>query len=256
MPGLRALRLPQGQQLREAHGPELRSLRTATRLARKGETHLLKPLAESFTQETHEHGQTSTRSTRQKQALQQTPGAYLSRLIPERFEPAAISFLTVILLAWVYRRYFMYVPELDPEKSRDAEVSFRYWRHDLFGCFEEPALCITACGLPCISLADSTTKVGLASFWITVVVSSLLCAANLLVVFLPWCIFALYCMWHRQHLRSLFEMEDKGGRTIWSDCLLYLCLWPCTLTQDARQVKDACETGHPSVVRPRRLPWD
>lgn len=181
----------------------------------------------------------------------ETPGSRMSRAIPDEWEPAVCWFLTIVLMAFFYKRLALYVPDLDPSKVQDPSLNFKEWRHDLFDCCGEPFFCLMALIFPSISLADNLTKTRLGAFFATVIVSALLIALNFMVLILPWCAFAMYCTFHRQRLRNAFEMEQDDG-SMWTDCLLYLFCNPCTLTQDARHIQEAAQAGHPAVERDRR----
>merc|ERR1719263_2268082 len=66
-----------------------------------------------------------------------------------------------------------------------------------------------------------------------------------------WLLIAIVCAGYRQELRIKFNMKNQGGMTYVQDCLLYCCCTVCALTQEARQVEDACsKVGEPIQVIP------
>merc|ERR1719456_116304 len=78
----------------------------------------------------------------------ETPGSRMSRAIPDEWEPAVCWFLTILLMAFFYKRLALYVPDLDPSKVQDLSLNFKEWRHDLFDCCGEPFFCLMALIFP------------------------------------------------------------------------------------------------------------
>lgn len=193
---------------------------------------------------------TSAANATQRLASQVTPGTRLSRVVPDEWKPAVTWFFTIVLFAFFYKRLAFYVPDLDPAKVNDTTLSFKGWRHELFDCGNASLFCLMSLVFPSLGLADNLTKTRSGAFFATVIASAFLIAMNFMVLVLPWCAFAVYCTYHRQQLRDAFEMEPDDN-SMYTDCLLYLFCNPCTLTQDARHIREAAQAGHPAVERER-----
>merc|ERR1711908_232966 len=122
----------------------------------------------------------------------ETPGSRMSRAIPDEWKPAVTWFCSILLFAFFYKRLVFYVPDDDPSKAQNLDLSqsFKEWRHDLFDCCGEPLFFMMSCLFPSISLADSCTKTRLGAFFATAAVSGALISLNFMVLVLPWCAFA------------------------------------------------------------------
>lgn len=163
---------------------------------------------------------------------------WLQLLLLNFFLLAYVLFVCVV--AFFYYRQKPVKEALLPEA--EEMVGLDDWKYGLCECCSEPSICLWACCCPAIRWADTLGMTGLISFWLAF---SIYVGIDFVGGFageaLFWMLLAIICAGYRQELRIKFGMRRRGGLTYVEDCLLYCCCWLCVMTQEARQVEEACK---------------
>lgn len=148
--------------------------------------------------------------------------------------------------------------------SATEKDALKEWKYGLFDCpgqelDGDTEMFLWSCCCPGIRWADSVSKMGVGilgaeaghdSFW-----RAFWCmTAFYFLFYLPIAgsfvsiCMAIFAAHYRQQMRSRFEFPEEQQGKVMMDCLSYLCCLPCTIAQDARQVRSACIVGHPCIV--------
>lgn len=140
--------------------------------------------------------------------------------------------------------------KLAPTPAEGVEETMSTYQHGWYECFSDPGTWCWVLCCPAIRWADIMTTMGLfRSFWLAAI---LFLAINFVAVesndMCAWILLALICAFFRHELRRKFEMS-AGASEFGKDCLLFCFCTTCAITQDARQVSDACKLGHPAAVK-------
>jgi Cys-rich protein (TIGR01571 family) len=121
-------------------------------------------------------------------------------------------------------------------------VGFAYGLFSLDHCFGTSAhhgpLCFAAWCCPAIRLADSYSKQPfplIRNFWVALLLVTLLFGLKPLTYGLTGVLFLFFAVYSRQQIRRKYDL-DRGGPTVFFDCLSWLCCPFCTLAQEARQL--------------------
>lgn len=145
------------------------------------------------------------------------------------------------------------VPESAEKASLDGDFS-----HGLCSCRDTPRLsCFTCCCMG-VRWADSVRMASSFSFlaavlvWLGVQFIAMMFSGRadvngiLLWLFAAWLGVAIVGTIFRQKLRRIFEMEAGCG-VVFMDCMKWAFCCCCAAIQEARQLEDAKELGHPAV---------
>eukprot|EP00927_Polykrikos_kofoidii_P014776 TRINITY_DN16513_c0_g1_i1.p1 TRINITY_DN16513_c0_g1~~TRINITY_DN16513_c0_g1_i1.p1 ORF type:complete len:281 (-),score=37.43 TRINITY_DN16513_c0_g1_i1:473-1315(-) len=165
--------------------------------------------------------------------------------------PARLGLATILvwgifamLFAFVYVKVTPFPPLKKPGKHNLVRND---WHFSLFFCYEEPLLCVLAFIFPPIAWAQNMRLSGVTSFTAAFALMLCMCVLSnfyktLLIVI---CLMLTY---NRQKLRSKFKIANGGCGTVVEDCCTATFCACCLLVQEARQLEQAYQAGHPSVV--------
>jgi len=123
------------------------------------------------------------------------------------------------------------------------------WEYGICDCCSAPSISFWSCCCPAIRWADTLGTTGLLGFWLAFAIYlSVDILGGLAGEVLFWILLAVICAGFRQEMRIKYQMKKQGGATYVQDFLLYCCCSCCVMTQEARQVEDACKVGMPVEV--------
>mmetsp|Transcript_27842 Transcript_27842/g.66972 ORF Transcript_27842/g.66972 Transcript_27842/m.66972 type:complete len:253 (-) Transcript_27842:9-767(-) len=147
------------------------------------------------------------------------------------------------VLAFVYAHLKEGQPAFGKEAA-DVE-EFTRFRHGLCSC-KLDTICCTSWTLCGIRWADTSAMAGIATFFGA-------CVLLIALFFLwPFTFGLTFWAWlgvvvvNRQKIRQQFNMQ-AGGCTWLEDAVTWLCCCCCATAQEARQLEEAYECGHPAV---------
>merc|ERR1719240_926221 len=126
-------------------------------------------------------------------------------------------------------------------EHKDATEEPGYFTASLFGCFDDPKICIWSFCCPAIRWAD-TMNLGLyMCFWTAIAIffgCDMLC--YLCGSILPLAILGVI---KRQQLRAKFNMQSGDCESICFDTLSWVFCACCAVAQEARHVEEAWANG-------------
>lgn len=152
-----------------------------------------------------------------------------------------LTFIFTLIAAYIYQRQ-----KKDPEPTRRGMAMDRdEFTFGICSCFEVPALSLLTCCCFSIRWADTMRMASLLSFWVGVVVITLLELINSFTGGLAACVAWGIVVFYRQKLRKEFGLEQGTAKSVCLDCCGYCWIPCCMAVQEARQLEEAYAVGHP-----------
>lgn len=181
-------------------------------------------------------------------AAQQWYDAWLQALLFRLFLLGYVALVCVV--AYLYFRQKPVREDVMPELEDWDDLN--EWKYGICDCCSAPGICLWAWCCPAIRWADTLGMTGLLGFWLAFAIYlGVDYVGGIAGELLFWILLAVICAGFRQEMRIKFNMKKQGGATYVQDCLLYCCCTVCVMTQEARQVEDACsKVGGPVQVVP------
>jgi len=149
-----------------------------------------------------------------------------------------LQLLFVCVLGFLYLK-FVRTNKLDSElKAMDYNNKDFPGLCDTSKCCKD-LVCFTAWCCPLFRIADtaSTRGINIMSFWVTLILLTVLYLLNVLTGGACGLVMLVIVVYMRQQLRAKFGLEN-GGASWGKDCLLWCCCSPCVIAQEARQAED------------------
>lgn len=146
--------------------------------------------------------------------------------------------------AYLYKKY---KPKPETDALLKKEDLDKKYHDSIFDCFSDMKICLVGFCCPCTLWADSTSMVGILSFWVAfaLILGSTACSQ---IIPFAWLIFILAAVFYRNEFRKKFQMHHDTFGTFAEDCLCGCFCFQCMLCQDARHVKAAAQAGHSAIV--------
>lgn len=152
-----------------------------------------------------------------------------------------IVFLLILAAAFVYQRQ-----KKDPEPTRRGmTMTNDDWHAGICSCFEVPGMTLLTCCCFSIRWADTMRMASYMSFWVGVVLMTLLEMINSFTGGAAMCFAWGIVVFYRQKLRKEFGLEHSTVKSCCCDICGYCWIPCCMAVQEARQLEEAYAVGHP-----------
>lgn len=137
-----------------------------------------------------------------------------------------------------------------PERIKNFKgLSFAYGLFETAHCFDHHCnMCLCSWCCPVIRLADTYSKLPkpaiISGFWTALIFVAVLDGLSPLTYGVTGFAFLCFAVYARQQLRKKYGYE-RGPKTVFFDCLSWICCPCCSIAQEARQV---------DFVHPEKMP--
>lgn len=179
----------------------------------------------------------------------------VSQAWPERILHTIVWVAFSVIAALAYNKYKP-VPVLNPDLNKEAEQEkYRTWQFGVFSCIKspDPEVCFMSCCCPAALAAYTLSLIQLAPYWVAFSILLACMALSWLTMDLSGIVLVLVFTYYRFQVRKTFDMEISSMAVV-GDCCCYLWCQPCTIAQEALQIRAAAECGHPAVQIPKEAP--
>lgn len=178
-----------------------------------------------------------------------------------------IWFFLTFLVAIYYYRTTKLPTRIQGLHPHPMYLNDGLWHYSLFGCFEDPVLCVFVCCCGSVQWSYNMHSLGILFFWVAFFLFiSLLLVNNVLGSIggfidnktarnvakvagaMALLVLVIVEVYFRQRVREKFNLNAFTCSSVSQDCVTYCCCGPCAIMQESRQIQEASRCGHQAIT--------